>query len=99
MKGKRFPVGRGMAGWVIANRQPIFNGDPRLEFDVLKIDIADQYNTATVVPLLKDDHVLGALGLYSMDVTAYESDDLMLLEAVDKLASDAIARSNDKETT
>ena len=99
MKGKRFPVGRGMAGWVIANRQPIFNGDPRLEFDVLKIDIADQYNTATVVPLLKDGHVLGALGLYSMDVTAYESDDLRLIEAVAKLASDAIARALHHELT
>ena len=93
IKGKRLAVGRGIGGWVIANRQPIFNGDPRVEFDALKVDIADGYKTAAVVPLLKDGHVLGALGLYSLDVAAYETDDLRLIEAVAKVASDAIARA------
>jgi diguanylate cyclase (GGDEF)-like protein len=99
IKGKRFAVGSGIAGWVIANRQPIFNGDPRLDFDALKVDIAAGYKTATVVPLLKESHILGALGLYSADVAAYESDDLRLVEAVAKLASDAIAKALHCELT
>jgi diguanylate cyclase (GGDEF)-like protein/putative nucleotidyltransferase with HDIG domain len=93
IKGRRVPVGSGIAGWVIGNRQPIFNGDPRLDFDALKIDVAAEYKTSTVVPLLKDDHMLGALGLYSADMAAYESDDLRLVEAVAKVASDALAKA------
>jgi len=93
LKGKKLAVGAGIAGWVIANRQPIFNCDPRLDFDALKIDVTDKYQTATVVPLLRDGQVLGALGLYSADLAAYEPDDLRLIEAVAKLASDAIANT------
>src|SRR5262249_14103601 len=93
MKGKKLAVGAGIAGWVIANRQPIFNCDPRLDFDALKIDVADKYQTATVVPLLGDGHAIGAVGLDSADLAAYEPDDLRLIEAVAKLASDAIANA------
>jgi diguanylate cyclase (GGDEF)-like protein len=51
------------------------------------------------VPLLKDDEVLGALTLYSQDLTAYEPDHLRLVEAVAKLASDAIANALHHERT
>jgi diguanylate cyclase (GGDEF)-like protein/putative nucleotidyltransferase with HDIG domain len=93
LKARRVSVGSGIAGWVIANQQPIFNCDPRLDFDALEADISDKYQTATVVPLLKEGSVLGALGLYSADLKAYEPQDLRLVEAVAKLASDAVARA------
>jgi diguanylate cyclase (GGDEF)-like protein/putative nucleotidyltransferase with HDIG domain len=93
LKGRKIPTGAGITGWVIANRQPIFNCDPALDFDVLKADIPDKYKTATVVPLLRDGHVLGALGLYSAELSAYQPDDLKLVEAVAKLVSDAIANA------
>jgi diguanylate cyclase (GGDEF)-like protein len=97
LKGRKVAIGSGIAGWVIANQQPIFNCDPRLEFDAFEVDFSDRYKTATVVPLLKDGDVLGALGLYSADLTAYEADDLRLIEAVAKLASDAIAKALHRE--
>jgi diguanylate cyclase (GGDEF)-like protein/putative nucleotidyltransferase with HDIG domain len=93
LKGRKIAVGAGIAGWVIANHQPIFNCDPGLDFDALKVEISDKYQAAIVVPLLKDGHVLGALGLYSTDLPAYAPDDLRLVEAVAKLVSDAIANS------
>jgi diguanylate cyclase (GGDEF)-like protein/putative nucleotidyltransferase with HDIG domain len=93
LKGRRIASGAGITGWVVANRHPMYNCDPRLDFDALKAEIDEPYRTATVVPLLRDGEVLGALALYSTELNSYEPDHLRLVEAVAKLASDAIANA------
>ena len=98
-KGKGLPSGAGIAGWVVANRHPMHNCDPRLDFDILKVELPEPYRTATVVPLMRDDVVLGALAMYSADLGAYTADHLRLMEAVAKLASDAIANAVHHERT
>lgn len=98
-KGRRMASGAGIAGWVVANRHSMHNCDPALDFDTMKIEIPEAYKTATVVPLMKDDEVLGALALYSADVASYDTDHLRLMEAVAKLASDAIANAVQHERT
>ncbi len=97
--GKSIPSGSGITGWVVANRRPMHNCDPRLDFDVLKVEPPEQYKTATVVPLMKDDLMLGALAMYSADLSSYTADHLRLIEAVAKLASDAIANAVHHERT
>jgi diguanylate cyclase (GGDEF)-like protein/putative nucleotidyltransferase with HDIG domain len=99
LKGKSVILGSGITGWVAANRQPMYNSDPNLDFDAVKLDINENYRTVMCVPLMKDDEVLGALTLYSADLNAYEPDHLRLLEAVAKLASDAIANALHHEQT
>ena len=69
--GSSVPSGAGIAGWVVANRHPMHNCDPRLDFDALKLDLPEPYRTATVVPLLRNDAVLGAMALYSADLASY----------------------------
>jgi diguanylate cyclase (GGDEF)-like protein/putative nucleotidyltransferase with HDIG domain len=98
-KGKGLPSGAGIAGWVVANRHPMHNCDPRLDFDALKVELPEAYRTATVVPLMRDDVVLGALAMYSADLSSYTADHLRLMEAVAKLASDAIANAVHHERT
>ena len=98
-KGKGLPSGAGIAGWVVANRHSMHNCDPRLDFDALKVELPESYRTATVVPLMRDDVVLGALAMYSADLTSYTADHLRLMEAVAKLASDAIANAVHHERT
>jgi len=98
-KSKGIPSGAGIAGWVVANRHPMHNCDPRLDFDVLKVELPESYRTASVVPLVRDAAVLGALAMYSADLTSYTADHLRLMEAVAKLASDAIANSVQHERT
>ena len=98
-KGKGLPSGAGIAGWVVANRHSMHNCDPRLDFDVLKVDLPEPYRTASVVPLMRDDVVLGALAMYSADLSSYTADHLRLMEAVAKLASDAIANAVQHERT
>ncbi|MEW6207739.1 MAG: diguanylate cyclase [Acidobacteriota bacterium] len=98
-KGRRMASGAGIAGWVVANRHSMHNCDPALDFDTMKIEIPEPYKTATVVPLMKDDEMLGALALYSADLASYDTDHLRLMEAVAKLASDAIANAVEHERT
>jgi diguanylate cyclase (GGDEF)-like protein/putative nucleotidyltransferase with HDIG domain len=98
-KGQSVILGAGITGWVVANRQPMYNCDPLLDLDVLKITVERPYRTVVAVPLLKDNEVLGALTLYSADLISYEPDHLRLAEAVAKLASDAIANALHHEMT
>jgi len=93
IRGSSIPSGAGIAGWVVANRHAMHNCDPRLDLDALKLDLPEPYRTATVVPLLRNDAVLGAMALYSADLASYTHDHLRLLEAVGKLVSDAIANA------
>jgi diguanylate cyclase (GGDEF)-like protein/putative nucleotidyltransferase with HDIG domain len=92
-KGSSIILGSGITGWVVSNRQPMYNCDPRLDFDAAQIEPDMTYRTVIAVPLLRGDEVLGALTLYSTDVVTYEPDHLRLVEAVAKLATDAIANA------
>jgi diguanylate cyclase (GGDEF)-like protein/putative nucleotidyltransferase with HDIG domain len=98
-KGRRIPSGAGITGWVVANRHSMHNCDPRLDFDAIKTDVDEKYNTASVVPLMRDGNVLGALALYSAELSSYSADHLRLMEAVAKLASDAVANAVHHEQT
>jgi len=71
----------------------MYNCDPRLDFDAAQVEPDTTYRTVIAVPLLRGDEVLGALTLYSTDIAAYEPDHLRLVEAVAKLATDAIANA------
>lgn len=92
-KGASIILGSGITGWVVSNRQAMYNCDPRLDFDAAQIEPDTTYRTVIAVPLLRGDEVLGALTLYSTEIGAYEPDHLRLVEAVAKLATDAIANA------
>jgi diguanylate cyclase (GGDEF)-like protein/putative nucleotidyltransferase with HDIG domain len=98
-KNRRITFGAGITGWVVANCHSMYNSDPRIELDALKLDINEKYRTVASVPLLKEGEILGALTLYSTELPAYEPDHLRLVEAVAKLASDAIANALHHERT
>jgi diguanylate cyclase (GGDEF)-like protein/putative nucleotidyltransferase with HDIG domain len=98
-RNKRVPSGGGITGWVVANATAMHNCDPRLDLDALSVESNEEYRAATVVPLIRDRTVLGALALYSADQDSYTGDHLRLIEAVAKLATDAIANAVHHERT
>ena len=98
-KGKTINLGSGITGWVVANCRAMYNSDPRLDFDALKLQLEEQYHTVAAVPLVKEGEMFGALTLYSKELASYEADHLRLIEAVAKLASDAIANALHHERT
>ncbi|HZM86309.1 MAG TPA: HD domain-containing phosphohydrolase [Blastocatellia bacterium] len=99
IKGSSIILGSGVTGWVVSNRQPMYNCDPRLDLAAAHLELDTPYCSVIAVPLLKGDEVLGALTLYSAEVSAYEPDHLRLVEAVAKLAADAIANALHHEQT
>lgn len=99
LKGSSIILGSGVTGWVVSNRQPMYNCDPQLDLAASHVELKTPYRSMISVPLLKGDEVLGALTLYSAEVSAYEPDHLRLVEAVAKLATDAIANALHHEKT
>ena len=99
LKGSSLILGSGISGWVVANRQPMYNCDPQLDFNAAQIKLDVPYRAVIAVPLLKGNDVLGALTLYTAELSAYEPDHLRLVEAVAKLAADAIANALHHEET
>jgi diguanylate cyclase (GGDEF)-like protein len=77
----------------------MYNCDPQLDFNAAQIKLDTPYRTVIAVPLIKGDEMLGALTLYSANLSAYQPDHLWLVEAVAKLAADALAAALNNEKT
>jgi GAF domain-containing protein len=52
-----------------------------------------EYRSMAALPLYKDDQLLGALCVYSMELNEYTDDHMRLLETVARLASDALSNA------
>ena len=83
--------GEGVTGFALANRSPINQLHPRLDFAGLEMDC--EYRSMASLPLFKDDALLGALSVYSTVLDHYTDDHMRLLETVTKLGSDALANA------
>ncbi len=92
-RARTIAAGTGISGWVYVNQHPMYNCDPRLDFDALEVRLEVPYSTSVVVPLIKGDRPLGALALYSAELAQYTSEHIRLLEAVARLAGDAVANA------
>lgn len=85
--------GEGVTGFALANRRAINRIDPKLDFEGLTLDAESEYRSMAALPLMKDDRLLGAISVYSMELHEYTDDHMRLLETVTRLASDALFNS------
>jgi len=83
--------GEGVTGFALANRSPVNQLHPSLDFAGL--DIEREYRSMASLPLFKDDILLGALSVYSVELEQYSDDHMRLLETVTRLASDALSNA------
>ncbi len=83
--------GEGVTGFTLANRTPINQLHPSLEF--AGSDCKVEYTAMASLPLVKDEQLLGALSVYSTELEQYTEDHMRLLETVTRLASDALANA------
>jgi diguanylate cyclase (GGDEF)-like protein/putative nucleotidyltransferase with HDIG domain len=88
---KCFAPGEGVTGFAMANRTPINQLRPNLEFAGLEIE--SDYRSMACLPLFKDEVLLGALSVYSTELEQYTDDHMRLLETVTRLASDALSNA------
>lgn len=85
--------GEGVTGFALANRRSITRIDPNLDFADIEISVEGEYRSMVSLPLLKDERLLGALSIYSVQLAEYTDDHLRLLETVTRLASDALSNA------
>jgi diguanylate cyclase (GGDEF)-like protein/putative nucleotidyltransferase with HDIG domain len=85
--------GEGVTGFALANRSPVNQLHPSLDFTDINPDAGIKYRSMASLPLFKDDILLGALSVYSSDLEQYTDDHMRLLETVTRLASDALANA------
>jgi len=83
--------GEGVTGFALANRSPINQLHPSLDFAGLEIE--REYRSMASLPLFKDEILLGAVSVYSAELDAYTDDHMRLLETVTRLASDALSNA------
>jgi len=89
-KTRRYRPGVGVTGWVVANKRPMYNTAPDLDFTQVEREMSTNYSTVAVFPLVKGDDALGTISLYSADLREYSVDHIRLMEIVAQQASDAI---------
>lgn len=85
--------GEGVTGFALANRSPVNQLHPSLDFTDINPEAGIKYRSMASLPLFKDDVLLGALSVYSNDLEQYTDDHMRLLETVTRLASDALANA------
>ncbi len=83
--------GEGVTGFALANRSPVNQLHPSLDFSGLEVDC--EYRSMASLPLFKDEVLLGALSVYSVELEQYSDDHMRLLETVTRLASDALSNA------
>ena len=86
-------LGDGVTGFALANRRPVNQLHPSLDFTDVNPDASIKYRSMAALPLFKDDVLLGALSVYSMELEQYSDDHMRLLETVTRLASDALGNA------
>ncbi|HSS18786.1 MAG TPA: diguanylate cyclase [Pyrinomonadaceae bacterium] len=84
-------LGEGVTGFALANRCAVNQLHPSLDFPGL--DCATEYRSMASLPLFKDEILLGALSVYSTELSQYSDDHMRLLETVTRLASDALSNA------
>ncbi len=93
LAGRCISPGEGVTGFVLANRSPVNQLHPSLDFADINPEAGIKYRSMASLPLFKDDVLLGALSVYSSELEQYTDDHMRLLETVTRLASDALGNA------
>ena len=86
-------LGEGVVGFALANRRVAHQFDPMLDFAGAALPPDVCYRSMVALPLVKDERLLGALAVYSLEANRYTDDHIRLLDMVARLASDALSNA------
>ncbi|HJQ24440.1 MAG TPA: HD domain-containing phosphohydrolase [Blastocatellia bacterium] len=91
LRGRRIGMGEGVTGWVLANRKPFANTDPKLDLPSSLAATCADYRTLAAFPVLRDKQRFGAVTLYSSELSVYTADQQRLLEEAAALLGAALS--------
>lgn len=90
-RGFKLKIGEGLAGWVVANREPVLVGDllkdPRW---VTNPSSSREHRSAIVVPLMVGEDVIGVLMVFHRKVNFFSPERLSMVKAIAGQVSVAI---------
>ena len=93
LAGRCIALGEGVTGFALANRSPVNQLHPSLDFRDVHPEAGIKYRSMASLPLFKDDVLLGALSVYSAELEQYTEDHMRVMETVTRLASDALGNA------
>lgn len=93
LAGRCIALGEGVTGFALANKSPVNQLHPSLDFTDINPEAGIKYRSMASLPLFKEDVLLGALSVYATDLEQYTDDHMRLLETVTRLASDALGNA------
>lgn len=88
--GRSIEVGQGATGYVLKKQKPVVNVDPALDLSFSDNSAAADYRVMAALPLFADDRIIGAVSLYSAQITNFQDEHIRLLETISHIAADAI---------
>lgn len=92
IKTRSFAPGEGVTGFALANRSPVNQLHPNLDFMDFGLP-GSTFRSMASLPLFKDEVLIGALSVYSVELDQYTDDHMRMLETVTRLASDALTNA------
>jgi diguanylate cyclase (GGDEF)-like protein/putative nucleotidyltransferase with HDIG domain len=99
LTGTRVRLGEGPTGEVLQKCKPIENVDPALDFTVSHTELGKDFRAMASIPLVADERTIGAISLYSSELSSYQDEHLRLLETISRIAADAIRKSLEHAVT
>lgn len=93
LEGKRVRIGEGATGFVLSKCKRVENVDPALDFAFYPYQFDPAFRTMAAVPLAVDGKLIGAVAIYSCELTHYQYEHMRLFETVSLIAADAISNS------
>jgi GAF domain-containing protein len=92
LNGRPIVVGEGVTGWVLANRQPFYNADPKLDLPPALVARDASYLTLAACPIIaRGVELHGAVTLYAATLTKYEPKHQQLIEALVALLAQTLS--------
>src|SRR5947209_2269498 len=99
LEGRAVRQDSGVTGWVLSNRKPLFNSDPKLDLPEDAAAHFTDYRALAVAPVAADRVLFGAIALYSAALSEYDAPHQRLLcEAADNFARSLAAGRTEPPT-
>lgn len=89
--GRPIAAGEGVTGWVLANRKPFCNSDPKLDLPAALVGQSPDYRTLASFPIVSNSVMYGVLTVYSSALSEYTKPHQRLIEEAVALMATAIA--------
>ncbi|MCA1631183.1 MAG: GAF domain-containing protein [Acidobacteria bacterium] len=91
LAARRVVPGEGVTGWALANRQPFYNADPKLDLTPALAARCSDFRTLAACPVLDAEEMYGVVTLYSATLDEYGAGHRRLLEKSVALLASALS--------